>query len=80
MCSKILNRDIKGNDDADDEEVFKPAPTCQEMLHALNILRQSVQHYGDNFQLQYKYEQHISSLINNISKQTKIDNFFPKLN
>lgn len=79
LCSRIMNRDTEEDMSDDDEVVLQPVPTCREMLHALDILRRGVQHYGDDFQLQYKYENYISTIICNVPKQTKIDNFFPKL-
>lgn len=46
------------------------------LYNAQEILRQGIQHCGDDFQLQYKYEKYISIIIHNVSKQNENFRFF----
>ncbi|CAI6374557.1 unnamed protein product [Macrosiphum euphorbiae] len=68
------------NDESDEEEVdvvVKP-PSNKEALEALEVIRRAVHHRGNNFNIQYEYEQYIFGILEENKKQTKITNFFQK--
>ncbi|CAI6372202.1 unnamed protein product [Macrosiphum euphorbiae] len=68
------------NDESDEEEVdvvVKP-PSNNEVLEALDVIRRAVHHRGNNFNIQYEYEQYIFEILEENKKQTKITNFFQK--
>lgn len=83
ICSTIVNQDEDFDnelydDDNDCEEVYKQKPTTKEMYDALDVLRRGVTHCAENFDLHYKYEHFITSIIENNKHQTTIDQYFKK--
>lgn len=83
ICQSIANESTsiseeKNDESDDDEEEVKP-PSNKESLDALEVLRKAVRHRGNNFNIQYEYEQYISGILEHNSKQTKITICFHKL-
>lgn len=75
---RVDGRFINDSDGEEFEEVCQPKPTSKQMHDALSILRRGVNCYPENFDLQYKYENFILSLIENNKKQSTIDQYFKK--
>lgn len=80
IINEITNNNDEENDESDEEEVdvvVKP-PSNKEVLEALDVIRRAVHHRGNNFNIQYEYEQYIFGILEENKKQTKITNFFQK--
>jgi len=48
------------------------------MEQALSVIRRGVLHYGQNFEIHYKYQEYIEQMLIESKKQTKIDDYFQK--
>lgn len=63
ICQSIINDEE--NDESDEEEVdvvVKP-PSNKKVLEALDVIRRTVHHRGNNFNIQYEYEQYIFGIL-----------------
>lgn len=79
ICAAIVNKDENSdNESDDDEEVCQQKPTTTEVYEALAVLRRLVNCSAENFNLQYKYEKFITSLLDSNKKQTTIENYLKK--
>ncbi|KAL4096621.1 hypothetical protein QTP88_021540 [Uroleucon formosanum] len=81
ICQSIINEITNNNDEENDEsdekvEVVVKPPSNKEVLEALDVIRRAVHHRGNNFNIQYEYEQYIFGILEENKKQTKITNFF----